>query len=182
MTVTNTAAAAPAVTPNPAPNQVPALPGSAAPEHTLGLVLDYLAAGIDPAAATTFAHSAIPALNQLPLPFLSLVSVPELERDPTVKAEARAAGRPALSGPLLTHPVHRPPTSCSATPPTWSRSAKAAPRLPHLEITRTVASRFNERYAISVEVPLRDAFVQAAALASGVYGEAALTAGLAGVW
>ena len=42
----------------------------------LGLVLDYLAIGIDPARATIFAHSAVPALNQLLLPFLSLVSRP----------------------------------------------------------------------------------------------------------
>jgi tryptophanyl-tRNA synthetase len=41
-----------------------------------GLVLDYLAIGIDPARTVIFAHSAVPALNQLLLPFLSLVSVP----------------------------------------------------------------------------------------------------------
>ncbi len=35
------------------------------------VVLDYLAAGIDPARTTVFAHSAVPALNQLLLPFLS---------------------------------------------------------------------------------------------------------------
>src|SRR6478735_12484740 len=38
------------------------------------VVLDYLAAGIDPARTTIFAHSAVPALNQLLLPFLSLVT------------------------------------------------------------------------------------------------------------
>ena len=42
--------------------------------------------------ATIFTHSAVPALNQLMLPFLSLVSVAELERNPTVKAEAAASG------------------------------------------------------------------------------------------
>ena len=38
------------------------------------LVLDYLAAGIDPGRATVFTHSAVPALNQLVVPFLSLVT------------------------------------------------------------------------------------------------------------
>ncbi|HEY2698123.1 MAG TPA: tryptophan--tRNA ligase, partial [Pseudonocardiaceae bacterium] len=56
-------------------------------ETVEGLVLDYLAVGIDPAHATIFAHSAVPALNQLLLPFLSLVSLPELNRNPTVKEE-----------------------------------------------------------------------------------------------
>ena len=45
-------------------------------EHVLGLVLDYLAIGIDPARSVIFAHSAVPELNQLLLPFLSLVTVP----------------------------------------------------------------------------------------------------------
>src|SRR6201995_606380 len=40
-----------------------------------GLVADYLAVGVDPANATIFAHSQVPALNQLMLPLLSLVSV-----------------------------------------------------------------------------------------------------------
>src|SRR5688500_15976379 len=49
------------------------------------VVLDNLAAGIDPARTTVFAHSAVPALNQLLLPFLSLTTVAELQRNPTVK-------------------------------------------------------------------------------------------------
>jgi tryptophanyl-tRNA synthetase len=72
-----------------------------------GLVLDYLAAGIDPAAATIFTHSSVPALNQLLLPFLSLVTVAELERNPTVKAEAAASPGRGLSALLLTYPVHQ---------------------------------------------------------------------------
>ncbi|WP_281284133.1 hypothetical protein [Nonomuraea deserti] len=51
------------------------------------LLLDYLAVGLDPAKVTTFRHSAVPELNQLLLPFLSLVSVAELQRNPTVKDE-----------------------------------------------------------------------------------------------
>lgn len=52
---------------------------------TTGLVLDYLSCGLDPDATTIFAHSCVPALNQLIRPFLSLVSTSELERNPTVK-------------------------------------------------------------------------------------------------
>src|SRR5579863_7192435 len=43
-------------------------------EYVTGFVLDYLAIGLDPARTRIFAHSAVPALNQLLLPFLSLVS------------------------------------------------------------------------------------------------------------
>ena len=72
------------------------------PATVEGLVLDQLAAGLDPNRTTIFCHSAVPALNQLLLPFLSLVSVSELQRNPTVKAETEATGERAMSGLLLT--------------------------------------------------------------------------------
>jgi tryptophanyl-tRNA synthetase len=53
-------------------------------DNVLSLIADYLAAGIDPARSTIFTHSATPALNQLIVPFLALVTVAELERNPTV--------------------------------------------------------------------------------------------------
>ncbi|WP_235522278.1 tryptophan--tRNA ligase [Cellulomonas sp. Root137] len=106
------------------------------------IVLDYLAAGIDPDAATIFTHSAVPALHQLMLPFLSLVSAAELERNPTVKQELADSGR-SLSGLLLTYPVHQAADIlfCHATVVPVGRD-----QLPHLEITRTIARRFTARY------------------------------------
>ena len=62
------------------------------PEDVDELVADYLAVGIDPTRATIFAHSLVPELNQLLLPFLSLVTLPELLRNPTAKT------RPPLPG------------------------------------------------------------------------------------
>jgi tryptophanyl-tRNA synthetase len=76
-------------------------------DYVTGLVLDYLAIGIDPARSVIFAHSAVPALNQLLLPFLSLVSVPELNRNPTVKDEIVHSRQSSVSGLMLTYPVHQ---------------------------------------------------------------------------
>ncbi|WP_454228630.1 tryptophan--tRNA ligase, partial [Propioniciclava flava] len=76
-------------------------------ERVRGLVTDYLAVGIDPGKSTIYTHSAVPALNQLMLPFLSLVSDSELYRNPTVKAEHEATGGRPMSGLLLTYPVHQ---------------------------------------------------------------------------
>ena len=76
-------------------------------ERVTGLLLDYLAVGLDPARTVMFAHSAVPALNQLLLPFLSLVSVPELNRNPTVKDEIAHSRQSAVSGLMLTYPVHQ---------------------------------------------------------------------------
>jgi len=76
-------------------------------EYVTGLLLDYLALGLDPERTVIFAHSAVPALNQLLLPFLSLVSVPELSRNPTVKDEIAHSRQEAVSGLMLTYPVHQ---------------------------------------------------------------------------
>ncbi|MBN0042091.1 tryptophan--tRNA ligase [Cellulosimicrobium cellulans] len=111
------------------------------------VVLDYLAAGIDPVRTTIFAHSAVPALNQLLLPFLSLVTTAEIERNPTVKTEAAAAaarqGRP-MSGLLFTYPVHQAADILFCH---GNLVPGGQDQLPHVEITRTVARRFNQRYA-----------------------------------
>ena len=112
-------------------------------------VLDYLAAGIDPHRSVIFAHSAVPALNQLLLPFLSLVTEAELHRNPTVKSELAASGR-ALSGLLLTYPVHQAADIlfCDADLVPVGKD-----NLPHVELTRTIARRFNDRYGATFRVP-----------------------------
>jgi tryptophanyl-tRNA synthetase len=108
-----------------------------------GIVADYLAAGIDPHRATIFTHSAVPALNELVLPFLSLVSDAELHRNPTVKAESEATGQPP-TGLMLTYPVHQAADIlfCQA-----DLVPVGLDQLPHLETTRLIARRFNERYS-----------------------------------
>jgi tryptophanyl-tRNA synthetase len=112
-------------------------------EHVTGLLLDYLAIGIDPRRATIFAHSAVPALNQLLLPFLSLVSVPELSRNPTVKDEIAHSRQSSVSGLMFTYPAHQAADIlfCKATSVPVGKD-----QLPHVELTRLIARRFNERY------------------------------------
>ncbi|RIQ22322.1 tryptophan--tRNA ligase [Jiangella rhizosphaerae] len=108
------------------------------------VVLDNLAAGIDPDRTTVFAHSAVPALNQLMLPFLSLTTVAELQRNPTVKDEAAASGLASISGLLLTYPVHQAADILFCH---GNLVPVGDDQLPHVEQTRTIARRFNERYA-----------------------------------
>ncbi|MGY5763687.1 tryptophan--tRNA ligase [Brachybacterium sp. DNPG3] len=122
------------------------------------LLTDYLAVGLDPERSTFFAHSAVPALNQLMLPFLSLVTQPELERNPTVKAELAAAGKSAMGGLLLTYPVHQAADIlfCGGNVVPVGKD-----QLPHIEQTRVIARRFNERYAGGEQV-----FVEPSALLS----------------
>ena len=134
-------------------------------EHVTGLLLDYLAIGIDPARTVLFAHSAVPALNQLLLPFLSLVSVPELSRNPTVKDEIAHSTQSAVSGLMLTYPVHQAADIlfCKA-----NLVPVGQDQLPHLELTRVIARRFNERFGPVFGVP--DALLSAAPLLLGTDG------------
>jgi tryptophanyl-tRNA synthetase len=128
------------------------------PADVLGLVADYLAVGIDPDRATIFAHSQVPALNQLLLPFLSLVSVAEVGRNPTVKEETATAGQAGLSALMFSYPVHQAADilSCRA-----NLVPVGQDQLPHLELTRVIARRFNDRYS-----PGKPFFAEPAALLS----------------
>ncbi len=121
---------------------------------------DYLAVGIDPNKSIIFTHSAIPALNQLLLPFLSLVSDSELRRNPTVKDELANSNRP-MSGLMLTFPVHQAADIlfCKANLVPVGKD-----QLPHIEVTRLIARRFDERYGrVNPDQPI---FPQADALLS----------------
>jgi tryptophanyl-tRNA synthetase len=130
-----------------------------------GLLLDYLAAGLDPDRATIFTHSAVPALNQLVLPFLSLVSVPELQRNPTVKDEITHSRQSAVSGLMFTYPVHQAADILFCK---GNLVPVGQDQLPHVEVTRTVARRFNERYGPVFPVP--EALLGAAPLLLGTDG------------
>jgi tryptophanyl-tRNA synthetase len=138
-------------------------------EHVLGLVADYLAIGIDPGNATIFAHSAVPALNQLMLPFLSLVSVTELQRNPTVKEEIKLSRQAGVSGLMLTYPVHQAADILFGKA---SLVPVGKDQLPHVQIARMVARRFNERYgAGSTVFPVPDALLSPAPNLLGTDGQ-----------
>ncbi len=109
------------------------------------LTIDYIAAGIDPEDGKTFIfpHSHVPELNQLLLPFLTLVTISELNRNPTVKEEIQAAGLRRINAGMYTYPVHQAADIlfCKGNVVPVGKD-----QLPHLELTRTIARRFNERY------------------------------------
>jgi tryptophanyl-tRNA synthetase len=139
------------------------------PDDVDGLVADYLAVGIDPERAMIFAHSQVGALNQLIVPFLSLVSVAEVRRNPTVKEEMRAAGGAAMSALMFTYPVHQAADIlfCRATLVPVGRD-----QLPHVELARLIARRFNARYAERAQpfFPEPEALLGQAPLLLGVDG------------
>jgi tryptophanyl-tRNA synthetase len=107
------------------------------------ILLDYLAIGIDPEVTTIFCHSMVPALNQLMLPFLSVVTLSELQRNPTVKDEIAQSGTRSVSGLMMTYPVHQAADIlfCHGNLVPGGKD-----QLPHVEVTRLVARRMNNLY------------------------------------
>lgn len=108
------------------------------------LTLDYLAAGLDPERCTIFPHSHIPELNQLLVPFLTLVTMSELDRNPTIKEEIQAAGLKQIKAIMYTYPVHQAADIlfCKANLVPVGKD-----QVPHLEMSRLIARRFNKRFA-----------------------------------
>ncbi len=137
-------------------------------DNVYNMVMDYLACGIDPAKTMIYAHSAVAACNQLMLPFLSLVSEAELLRNPTVKAEQEASGH-ELTGLLLTYPVHQ---ACDILFCKGNVVPVGRDQLPHIELTRTIARRFNNRYCKNCDpvFPEVDALLSETPLLPGLDG------------
>ena len=115
-------------------------------DNVIEMVIDYMACGIDPEKTIIFTHSYIPEINQLMLPFMSLVSEAELLRNPTVHAEMLASNH-SLTALLLTYPVHQ---SCDILFYSADGMPTVVPvgkdNLPHIQIARTIAKRFNSRF------------------------------------
>ncbi|KRN89085.1 tryptophan--tRNA ligase [Ligilactobacillus ceti] len=108
------------------------------------VALDYLAVGIDPTKSTIFVQSQIPALAELNLYYLNLVTVARLERNPTVKAEIQQKGfNRSLPAGFFTYPV-------SQAADITAFKAELVPvgddQEPMLEQTREIVRSFNNIY------------------------------------
>lgn len=113
-------------------------------QNTKQLVIDYLAAGIVPGEdVLIYPHSYVPEANQLMLPFLTLVSNAELSRNPTVKEEIQSAGLKNVNAGMYTYPVHQ---ACDILFCKGNIVPVGKDQLPHLEMTRNIARRFNEKF------------------------------------
>ena len=107
------------------------------------MVLDYLALGIDPDVSTIFVQSAVPETAELNLIFEMLVSLPRLERLPTIKDMAQAADLEVLPFGLVGYPVLQ---AADILLPRAHVVPVGKDNLSHVEVTREIARRFNHLY------------------------------------
>lgn len=113
-------------------------------QSVMDIALDYLAAGIDPKKSTIFIQSEVPAISEMTFFFSMLIPFPRLMRNPTIKDEIRDKGLgDNYPFGFLLYPVGQVADVLVFRP-------KVVPvgedQVPHLEMMREVARRFNQIY------------------------------------
>ena len=138
-------------------------------ENVFEVALDNLAVGVDPQKATIFIQSQIPEIAELTVFYSNLVSVSELERNPTVKSEIQDKGHIFKDGNVtfgfLGYPVSQ------AADITFLR-ANVVPvgedQKPMIEQTNRIIKKFHKYYGDLFPCP------------KGVYGKISRLSGLDG--
>ena len=139
------------------------------------IVLDYLAAGIDPEKSTIFVQSAIHQTYELNLIFEMLVTLPRLTRLPSIKDMARAAQMDdeAIPFGLVGYPVLQ---AVDILLPRAHIVPVGKDNEAHVEITREIARRFNRMYG--KVFPLPKALIGEVPTLIGIYGKAKMSKSL----
>ena len=119
-------------------------------ENTRDMVLDYLACGIDPLKSSIYVQSQLYGIYELNLYFQSLVTVPRLNRVPSIKEMAQNAKLSELPYSLLGYPVLQAADilifRANLVPIGKDNES-------HLELTREIANRFNHYYGDVFPLP-----------------------------
>jgi len=119
-------------------------------ENVRGLVLDYLAVGIDPEKSVIYLQSLVPEVTELFTLFSMLITVPRLQRVPTLKDVMRDLEIETASLGLLSYPVLQAADILMVR-------ANVVPvgkdQASHLEVTREIARRFNGLYKSVFPIP-----------------------------
>src|SRR3989338_1317445 len=119
-------------------------------ENIRQLVLDYLSVGIDPEKATIYVQSQIPEVAELAVIFSNLISVPRLQRVPTLKDVMRDAHIEIPSMGLLGYPVLQAADILMV-------KANLVPvgrdQASNIEVTREIAREFNRIYDEVFPIP-----------------------------
>jgi tryptophanyl-tRNA synthetase len=149
-------------------------------EHTLQLeqnvrdiVLDYLSVGIDPERSVIFLQSGVVETYELNLIFGNLLTVPRLERLPSLKDMARNANLEAMPFGLLGYPVLQ---AADILLPRANLVPVGKDNEAHVEVTREIARRFNRLYAEVFPIP--DALIGDVPTLVGTDGQAKMSKSL----
>jgi len=119
-------------------------------ENARQMVYDYLACGIDPEKSVVYLQSAVPEIYELNLFFEMLVTVPRLQRIPSLKDMAQSAHLNEMPYGLLGYPVLQ---SADILLPRAHLVPVGKDNEAHVELTREIARRFNGMYSEVFPIP-----------------------------
>lgn len=142
-------------------------------ENIRGLVLDYLSVGIDPARSTIFLQSLVPEIPELYMFFSMLVTVPRLQRVPTLKQIMRDLSLETATLGLLEYPVLQAADILCVRGDVVPVGKDQAS---HVELTREIARRFNDLYGRVF--PLPEALIGEVPTLPGTDGKAKMSKSL----
>lgn len=113
-------------------------------QNSIDMLIDWLAAGIDPSISPVFRQSQVKEHAELHLIFSMLVTTARLERNPSLKEQIRDLELETIAYGHLGYPVLQ-------AADILLYKGEVVPvgedQLPHIEITREIARQFNARYA-----------------------------------
>jgi tryptophanyl-tRNA synthetase len=113
-------------------------------QNSIDMLIDWLAAGLDPQQSPMFRQSQVKQHTELHLIFSMLVTTARLERNPTLKEQVRDLEMETITYGHLGYPVLQ-------AADILLYKGEVVPvgedQLPHIEITREIARRFNALYA-----------------------------------
>lgn len=119
-------------------------------QNAIDMVLDSIAAGIEPSISTFYLQSAIPEVCEINTLFQNLVTVPRLERLPSLKDMVRDSNKEEMPYGLLGYPVLQ---SADILGVHATMVPVGKDNLAHVEITREIARRFNHLYGEFFQEP-----------------------------
>jgi tryptophanyl-tRNA synthetase len=114
------------------------------------MVLDYLACGIDPSKSRIYLQSAVHEVYEMNLFFEMLVTVPRLQRLPSIKDMANSANLNEIPFGLLGYPVLQ---AADILMPRAHLVPVGKDNESHVELTREIARRFNTLYGEVFPIP-----------------------------
>ncbi len=119
-------------------------------ENIREMVLDYLACGVDPEKSVIYLQSAVHEVYEMNLIFEMLVTVPRLQRIPSLKDMAKSANLGEMPLGLLGYPVLQ---AADILMPRAHLVPVGKDNESHVELTREIARRFNSMYGEVFPVP-----------------------------
>jgi len=111
--------------------------------NSLDMLIDWLAAGIDPAKSPVFRQSRVKEHTELHLIFSMLITAARLERNPAVKDQVRDLHIENVSYGHLGYPVLQ---AADILLYKGELVPVGEDQVPHVEISREIARRFNTQY------------------------------------